>query len=270
MFIFGCLIEQDDQGSTALHIAAELNLGDAIEKILSVGDGAQCLDIKDKASFRAIHRAAAGNAKNSIQSLIAGGASTNVVTSSGYTPLHIALNSCAFEAWAALIEGGAENNIRDKWGRTALELAATFGFQIDPVTQFVVVTVTNTISTTSSSSLVMRTPTAILSHPLCMRHFTCAPSETEGPQAPPENIKRISVLLDPDAGILRSADLAADIKWIPDSKSAAMADVLRVHEWSYVRKIQGVPLIYALIPALSSFECFIRVFITLIDDYLTI
>ena len=40
------------------------------------------------------------------------------------------------------------------------------------------------------------TPTAVLTHPMCVRHFTCPPSMTTNPSAPPENIRRLSVLLD--------------------------------------------------------------------------
>jgi hypothetical protein len=44
------------QGATALHIAAELNLPKAITEFLSTEEGAEALNLKDRAGLRALHR----------------------------------------------------------------------------------------------------------------------------------------------------------------------------------------------------------------------
>lgn len=41
-----------------------------------------------------------------------------------------------------------------------------------------------------------------------------------------------------DWGILRSAEFQGGLRWDEGSKRAALGDVLRVHDWNYVRRIQ--------------------------------
>jgi len=47
------------------------------------------------------------------------------------------------------------------------------------------------------------------------------------------------VLLHPLRGVLRSQDLRSHLFLQPSTRPAALADVLRVHEWSYVRRVQA-------------------------------
>lgn len=90
------------------------------------------------------------------------------------------------------------------------------------------------------------TQTAILSHPYCRLHYTCPPSAIEESNAPPENVKRLAVLLDDDNGVLRGTDIESNVTFVEKCRPAAISDVLRVHEWSYVRKLQatceGIPI----------------------------
>jgi hypothetical protein len=120
-------------------------------------------------------------------------------------------------------------------------------------------------------------PTAIVSSPMCKRHLTCSLEDSRTVSAPPENMLgiilltaifhrafirincfrsitilriRLEVLIDEKDGVLRSADLLA--AQAPSSSSdvdspvalflgggaAPLSDVLRVHEWAYVRKVQ--------------------------------
>jgi hypothetical protein len=53
-------------------------------------------------------------------------------------------------------------------------------------------------------------------------------------QAPPENIRRLEVLLDSKNGLLRSKEIQPYILWKEKSSRAPISDILRVHEWSYV------------------------------------
>jgi acetoin utilization deacetylase AcuC-like enzyme len=80
--------------------------------------------------------------------------------------------------------------------------------------------------------------TSIVTNPLCAQHHTCPPSQVETPSAPPENTKRLHVLVHEEQGALCAADLRDGINWVRTAKPAALADVLRVHEWSYVRRVQ--------------------------------
>ena len=40
-------------------------------------------------------------------------------------------------------------------------------------------------------------------------------------------------------GCLRSKELDMDITWVEEARAAALSDVLRVHEWPYVKQIQS-------------------------------
>lgn len=83
-------------------------------------------------------------------------------------------------------------------------------------------------------------PTAILTHPYCRMHYTCAPSATQDPSAPPENFRRLNVLIDEQHGALRARDIETNVTFVEECRKAVLGDVLRVHEWSYVRRLQAL------------------------------
>ena len=82
--------------------------------------------------------------------------------------------------------------------------------------------------------------TAVLTHPYCRMHYTCPPSSTEELSAPPENFRRLSVVIDEQHGALRSSDLEPNLMFIEECRKAVLSDVLRVHEWTYVRRLQAL------------------------------
>ncbi|KAL4431738.1 hypothetical protein ABPG77_002954 [Micractinium sp. CCAP 211/92] len=84
--------------------------------------------------------------------------------------------------------------------------------------------------------------TLLLAPPECQIHYTCpAPiTRSSANEAPPENMERLTVLTKPDWGILRTAEFEGGLRWDEGSKRAALGDVLRVHDWNYVRRIQMV------------------------------
>ena len=43
-------------------------------------------------------------------------------------------------------------------------------------------------------------------------------------------------------GALRSSDIGSEIAWVEEARAAALSDVLRVHEWPYVKNIQSEKL----------------------------
>eukprot|EP00596_Hydrurales_sp_CCMP1899_P003639 CAMPEP_0119048606 /NCGR_PEP_ID=MMETSP1177-20130426/59890_1 /TAXON_ID=2985 /ORGANISM="Ochromonas sp, Strain CCMP1899" /LENGTH=826 /DNA_ID=CAMNT_0007024745 /DNA_START=66 /DNA_END=2546 /DNA_ORIENTATION=+ len=225
------LTAKDDQGATALHIAAELNLSSAITELLLTEEGMETLHLKDRAGLRALHRAAAADSSSAVGTLLGLGASISAQTPNGTTALHLAASSGATKAWEILIKSGANVNITDKYNRTAVEVASMYGWT---TTNKGYLTKMNDPVTGEKNTAV----TGVLTHPMCVRHFTCPPSETEDPSAPPENIKRLTVLLDKETGCLRANDVAEGIRWVEESRAAALSDVLRVHEWPYVKQIQ--------------------------------
>ena len=110
-----------------------------------------------------------------------------------------------------LVQHGIDSSIPDKYGRTALDI--------------------------KESLKVVNKKTALITDRIFLRHHTCDPNTASSLNAPPENRHRLDVLIDPNNGILRGSDLP--LVWEETSPRADMADVLRVHDWSYVRKVQG-------------------------------
>jgi hypothetical protein len=157
-------------------------------------------------------------------------------------------------AWELLTAAGANaDSLKDKWGRTAADVARLNGWSVvAPSTSTSGSQDSSDASNSKGTTLVPQpsaegrrktlppntATTAVISHPSCVRHYTCPPSETEETSAPPENIRRLKVLLDGHIGALRSTELEQSLAWFPESKAAALTDVLRVHEWQYIKQMQ--------------------------------
>jgi hypothetical protein len=206
----------------------------------------------DRAGVRALHRAATANAADAVALLLGAGANPSVQTLYGSTPLHLAAAAGATRAWRALTATGADaDGIQDHWGRSAADVARMHGWAIQPAN------IDGGPSSATATELVAAAPstsdraaassrhltgddisTAVLTHPSCMRHYTCPPSEAEQASVPPENVRRLKVLLDGQSGALQSADISGNIRWLPEARAAALSDVLRVHEWQYIRQMQ--------------------------------
>ena len=79
-------------------------------------------------------------------------------------------------------------------------------------------------------------PTLLISHVECNAHRTCAPLSRDVTSIPPENTARLSVLLD-DArcGTLTASEFSKLHHM--SAPTAAIADVLRVHEYEYIRRV---------------------------------
>lgn len=85
--------------------------------------------------------------------------------------------------------------MRDKWNRTPFEVVELYGlssklWNVESKILLPVDNITNKV-------------TAVLTSSLCKKHFTCPPSSTNSPQAPPENIRRLTVILDKVRNVLR-------------------------------------------------------------------
>ncbi|CAM9682331.1 unnamed protein product, partial [Ectocarpus sp. 6 AP-2014] len=82
-----------------------------------------------------------------------------------------------------------------------------------------------------------KTRTAVLHHPLCLQHHSCPPIRRWGADPPPENVKRLEVIYNEDSGVLR-ADEFSGLEWDSNPSRAELADVLRVHDFNYVEKLE--------------------------------
>jgi acetoin utilization deacetylase AcuC-like enzyme len=235
------LMAKDDQAATVFHIACEFDLVTVLDKLLECArhqnltqDVCECRD-RIKASL--LHRCAARNASACVNSLLELGVDPRTQDTYGNTPLHIAGACGSTDFWArisGLFAGDGTKkeeflSITNSFGRTPVAEASIAGYDSSGSTQL----------TKRQGKNVEKGATAILTHDLCRKHHTCRPSEL-GSEAPPENIRRLGVLLDDATGALRGKDLAASgVQWEPNARAAPLGDVLRVHEWSHVRLLQS-------------------------------
>jgi len=58
-------------------------------------------------------------------------------------------------------------------------------------------------------------------------HRTCPPMIRDGSDPPPENVRRLHVLVDQHEGILRGGEFA-NCSWKDEARRAAIGDVLKV------------------------------------------
>lgn len=227
------LTAKDDQLGNILHVASELGLEDVLRLLMTKFPGYE-VDCKDRAGMRPIHRATQKDHSECGALLLQMGGNVNAQTSYGTSPLHMAAACASSKIWSVLIEAGANMEAKDVWGRTAQDVAHLHGYYVQAGDPSVLLADEGKLSPAN----LIKYPTVVVTHPYCRKHYTCPPSET-GHEVPPENTRRLHVIIDEKEGVLRSRDLATRLRWMGDARKAAMSDVLRVHEWAYIRKIQG-------------------------------
>eukprot|EP00798_Chlamydomonas_sp_ICE-L_P028688 gene28688-31856_t len=221
-------MEQDNDGNTAAHLAARFGHTNLLNLLLADGGGwdvQALIKIRNKDGFNALHLAAMYNHSSAAQ---------------------------------LLVEVGGGLTRQDKRGRTAAELALkrdhqetdtprppstkpthpTFLLAPDKCAQHRTVAEPVETDTSRAPTTKPTHPTFLLAPDECAQHRTVAePIVRGGKEPPPENVHRLKVLVDPATGILRATEFGAcgwESKNVP---AVAMADLMRIHDWSYVRTV---------------------------------
>ncbi len=110
----------------------------------------------------------------------------------------------------------------------------------------------STSSSSSSSSSSSPAPVLVSWSPECFDHYTAPTIGRRREAPPPENVRRLRVLMDPAYGILRADEFSAPasstlsstasqrhaVAWQSSAPPAAMVDVLRCHEYSYIHRLK--------------------------------
>ena len=160
----------------------------------------------------------------------------------GRTPLHIASMYGNWPVVRLLLQHGANAHMLDRRGYTPGQLSQKRGMVIP---NDLLPLLGHTAGLPSSIQTPARdliidpdSKTLILCHELCSRHMSCPPITREDgcSDPPPENIRRLYVLLNEDAGILRCEEFSG-CTWELEARRASMADVLKVHEYSYIETV---------------------------------
>lgn len=148
----------------------------------------------------------------------------------GQTPLHVA---CARGSWNAvrqLLKAGANPDVADRRGFTPGQHAHKRGMPIPN-------DLMDTLGGPPSSGTVPpprdlivdpNGNTLLITHELCGLHRTCPPIRRHSTdEPPPENVRRLQVLVDPETGILRTGEFSR-CNWENEGRRAALVDVLKV------------------------------------------
>jgi acetoin utilization deacetylase AcuC-like enzyme/ankyrin repeat protein len=164
----------------------------------------------------------------------------------GQTPLHIACMRRNWPVARLLLQAGASATIVDRRGLTPGQWAYKRGMPIpndllvilgDPPDKGVVAPARELIVDPDGSTL-------LLGHELCLLHRTCVPIRRDSPEPPPENVRRLQVLLDKDTGILHCGEFAC-LVWNQESRRASIADVLKVNtKHNSLDKRLTIPYLY--------------------------
>jgi len=167
------------------------------------------------------------------------GIEVDATNSVGQTPLHVA---CLRGNWIAvrlLLQAGANVDIADRRGYTPGQQAHKRGMLIpnDLLETLGGPPSSGTVAPPRDLIVDPDSNTLVVTHELCGLHRTCAPIRRD-PQAdpPPENVRRLSVLVDDETGILRTGEFSP-CAWENETRRAAMVDVLKCHEYNYVETI---------------------------------
>eukprot|EP00878_Enallax_costatus_P016221 GHUV01017014.1.p1 GENE.GHUV01017014.1~~GHUV01017014.1.p1 ORF type:complete len:704 (+),score=270.00 GHUV01017014.1:1195-3306(+) len=208
---------QDNCGDSVLHAAARVNQSAILQLLLHQDtpslDPKEAAMTKNKQSFTPLAAAAYHGAAAAAQLLLAvNPAAATVPDKHGFSPAQLAARRghqiLAAGLAAAAAAGDAAASVR--LGHSSVDAA----------------------------DLSSRPRTLVVAPPECELHRTCPDPLPRGMHAPPENVERIRVLVNPDRGVLMTSDFASRLRWERSVPPAPIADVLRVHDWNYVRGLQ--------------------------------
>ena len=205
---------QDKQGNTALHLAARYCHPAMVNLLLHLPHGPPpptAIKQRNKSGMNVVHMAALGGCLSCIQYVVAASPPSVAVapTRQGLTPAALAA----------------------KRGHAHVQAAALLSDHPSPSP--------NKHSPPPSHHRPKHT--LIIAPPECLSHHTAPwPIARTEDAPPPENVNRLVVLTRPGVGILKTSEFDELVRWDERPRRAAIGDILRVHNWAYVRKIQTV------------------------------
>ena len=233
----------DDYGRSALHLAAGFGLDKIVALLLDkypaagAGEGDEDapdpINARDKYGWTPLHHACFGGHAEVAETLLARGSKPEKPNKAGQTSLHAAVVGRDQATVAAVLAADASlAGATCHHGKTPLDMAEARGYPV-------IAAIIRGEDPTLVEAPPPAPPPVIIAPDECFLHHTCPPISRLGRDPPPENVNRLQVLLDKKRGILRSAEFSS-VEVVSEVRPATMADVLRVHEYPYVRKIQRI------------------------------
>ncbi len=229
---------KDDRGQTLLHVAATFGFCSCLRFLLDLPQVKDLVNMRERGGLRPLHMSTVNGHVVATKLLLEAGAEINMVSALGATPLHMASMRGQWDVARELLRASADTSALDKRGLTPGQYVAKFGWK-PPGDVIQLLGLSNGEADSISDDSPLQFRTRVYHHKVFARHHSCPSIFRLGPSPPPENINRLHTLLDERKGVLRSPEFDA-LQWDENAPIAAMADVLRVHEYSYVSHIQSI------------------------------
>lgn len=226
---------QDDYGRTALSIAAQHGVL-AIVKTLVEGfvapneeDDVQVyINLRDKSRNRPLHWAASYGHADVVAYLLDNGADTDVKNENKDNALHCAVKGGNVECVERLLKAkSALAKERNAQSQTPADVASARGL----------VDIAKVLKVSVSDAADDNLKRVIIAPDTCFWHHSCPPITRGGEDPPPENVNRLNVLLNGTNGTLRGKDFKS-VEYVNEVQPAAWVDVLRCHDYAYLKKVQ--------------------------------
>jgi ankyrin repeat protein len=198
---------KDDRGQTLLHVAGHFGLSQCLKHLLVLPGAEEHLNAKERMGLRPIHLAAGGGHVEAVKVLLSSGADASTSSFAGLKPLHLAVARGHWDVARLLLDAGASADVTNKQGLTPAVIATKRGLSIP---SFLPELGGQANPEEENAQHIL--PTRIYAHDLCMKHHSCPVITRSGPEPPPENVRRLKVILDPDSGVLTSPEFSS-LSW---------------------------------------------------------
>lgn len=250
---------KDDRGQTLLHISASLGRDQCVELLMERSAAAESetgesgaskkeLDARERLGLRPLHIAASNGHASTTSLLLRLGADPTTTTIHGNTALHLASARGRWTAARVLLD-----HVENASAGGAAKAAAALNRQLlspGMLAEKRGLAIPNELLELKqnleqqSGGLQLKEvegelpdPTLLYHHATCLQHYSCRSITRSGPEPPPENVKRLEVIYSSDTAVLKAGEFKA-LEWDGNPPRAAIADVLRVHDFTYVDMLQ--------------------------------
>jgi len=231
---------QDDYGRTALSVASQHGVLAVVQTLVddftppNEEDTVEVyVNLRDKTRNRPIHWAASYGRGDVVDFLLKSGADPSLRNDNRDNALHCAVRGGDVKCVESLLKAqpalAKDKNVQQQ---TPGDVAAARGRPA----------IAKLFKTTVENVADEDLKRVIIAPDTCFLHHSCPPiTRLPADEPPPENVNRLNVLLNETNGTLRGKDFKSlNVEYVSEVEPAAWVDVLRCHEYAYLKKVQRI------------------------------
>ena len=231
---------QDDYGRTALSVASQHGVLAIVQTLVNdftppnEEDTVEVyVNLRDKTRNRPIHWAASYGRSDVVDFLLKSGADPSLRNDNRDNALHCAVRGGDVKCVELLLKAqpalAKDTNVQQQ---TPEDVAVARGRPV----------IAKHFKTTVESVADEDLKRVIIAPDTCFLHHSCPPiTRLPADEPPPENVNRLNVLLNETNGTLRGKDFKSlNVEYVSEVEPAAWVDVLRCHEYAYLKKVQRI------------------------------